>query len=486
MNKWKKMCLPFEKEELKIFIPMVLMMFCFLFNYTILRDTKDTLILTSVGAEAIPYLKFWGTLPASTLFLLFYIKLSNKLKPKILFTVTLTPFFLFFILFGYVLYPFKEVFEPTSLVIYLYKKMHLFPESMHHTLSMLIGLVKNWTCSLFYVLSELWGSMGVSLLFWQFANQITSTENAKRFYPRFTQFGNLSLVASGFFIIYFSNARDQLVGDGDPWQLTLKWLMAGVGLCCFVIFFSYYKVNSYLDKNPQEAKKTTEKPKLGLKESLSLLLRSKYLGLICLLVLSYGITINLIEVVYKSQLSKVFTCENDLCAFIGMVSIFIGLTTFIMVILSNHMLRYMGWLKAAIFTPILFLVTGGIFFTFVNTNLSFFSFTPLWIAVVIGAIQNVLSKACKYALFDPTKEMAYIPLDVDSKVKGKAAIDVAGARLGKSLGGVFLQIVFLFGSIMQNLTLIFSFVTLVIVIWLFAAFKLNKLYAPMVAKKMAS
>lgn len=38
-------------------------------------------------------------------------------------------------------------------------------------------------------------------------------------------------------------------------------------------------------------------------------------------------------------------------------------------------------------------------------------------AVWVGMVQNVLSKATKYALFDPTKEMAYIPLDKESKVR---------------------------------------------------------------------
>lgn len=37
-------------------------------------------------------------------------------------------------------------------------------------------------------------------------------------------------------------------------------------------------------------------------------------------------------------------------------------------------------------------------------------------AVYVGMVQNILSKATKYAVFDPTKEMAYIPLDKESKV----------------------------------------------------------------------
>ena len=37
-------------------------------------------------------------------------------------------------------------------------------------------------------------------------------------------------------------------------------------------------------------------------------------------------------------------------------------------------------------------------------------------------MQNILSKAIKYALFDPTKEMAYIPLDQESKVRVRKSV----------------------------------------------------------------
>jgi len=77
-----------------------------------------------------------------------------------------------------------------------------------------------------------------------------------------------------------------------------------------------------------------------------------------------------------------------------------------------------------------------------------FDTTPLFLAVLFGTIQNIMSKAAKYSLFDPTKEMAYIPLDQESKVKGKAAIDVVGARLGKALGsGTQIGLIAVFGSL---------------------------------------
>ena len=97
-----------------------------------------------------------------------------------------------------------------------------------------------------------------------------------------------------------------------------------------------------------------------------------------------------------------------------------------------------GWGVAALITPVTLLLTGAVFFS-LNLFPAFFApitakigTTPLMLAVMVGAAQNILSKGAKYSLFDPCKEMAYIPLDQESKTKGKAAVDVIGNPLGKS------------------------------------------------------
>ena len=99
-----------------------------------------------------------------------------------------------------------------------------------------------------------------------------------------------------------------------------------------------------------------------------------------------------------------------------------GIATFIMMLLSQFIFDKYGWGVAAKITPTVLLLTGVGFFSLILFGgpiapvIAKFGMTPLLAAVYVGAMQNIFSKSAKYSLFDPCKEMAYIPLDEDTKV----------------------------------------------------------------------
>ena len=68
-----------------------------------------------------------------------------------------------------------------------------------------------------------------------------------------------------------------------------------------------------------------EKPKLGMKESLKVLLSSRYVRDLATLVVAYGISINLVEVTWKSKLKAQVIFLNYLffsCCFVPIVICF--------------------------------------------------------------------------------------------------------------------------------------------------------------------
>lgn len=96
----------------------------------------------------------------------------------------------------------------------------------------------------------------------------------------------------------------------------------------------------------------------------------------------------------------------------------------------------------------------------------------------------LLSRAFKYGLFDPTTQMAYIPLDEESKVKGKAAIDVLGSRIGKS-GASFIQqgLILVFGNIISASPVVMLIFYATSITWIGAANRLSVLYAAKTSTK---
>lgn len=491
-GKWRSIFWPIHTFELKKLLPMLALFFLILFNYTVLRDTKDSLIVTAPnsGAEAIPFLKAWGVLPAAVLFMLLYSKLSNKLSKPALFYATITPFIVFFGLFSTVLYPLKEHLHPTELADRL---QNFLPAGFQG----LVAIFRHWTYSLFYIMSELWGSVALSLLFWGFANDTTRVSESKRFYSLFGMGANVSLIIAGWCVRKLSDIRRNYGPEVDSWQISLNWLMAVVVISGLLVMGIYWWINKKVLTDPrfapvteQKAKKA-EKPKLSLKESFLYLIRSRYIGAIALIVISYGVCINLVEVTWKSQLKLQYPNANDYNSFMGMFSQITGVVTILMMLfVGSNVIRKLGWGVAAQMTPIVLLITGGAFFAFVifrdslGGMISSLGTTPLMLAVIFGMAQNIMSKSCKYSLFDPTKEMAYIPLDQEAKVKGKVAIDVVGARLGKSGGSMIQQGLILgLGSVAAMTPYVGAILLVIILCWMGAARALNKSFLALTEQK---
>ena len=111
--------------------------------------------------------------------------------------------------------------------------------------------------------------------------------------------------------------------------------------------------------------------------------------------------------------------------FMGAFSSVVGVTTFFVIFLGGTIIKKLGWKVGALATPGIMSALAVPFFGCVLIG-GVDNQRALKVAVAVGTLQSLLSKATKYALFDPTTQMAYIPLDEESKVKGKAAIDVLG------------------------------------------------------------
>ena len=174
----------------------------------------------------------------------------------------------------------------------------------------------------------------------------------------------------------------------------------------------------------------------------------------------------------------------------GAFSAATGSVTLFMMLLGRWIFKTLGWGFAALVTPSVIACTGGLFFGLLlfGTQLApmtaALGVTPLFLAVIVGALQNIFSKSAKYSLFDPCKEMAYIPLDAEQKTKGKAAVDVIGNPLGKSGGSLIQQVcIFSFGSLAASTPYLAVILAAIVFFWIRAANTLSVLFAEAMAKE---
>lgn len=412
---------------------------------------KVTLVVThqDTGAEVIPFLKVWAVLPSAVLLTYVYTLLSNRFNREQVFYCMITLFLGFFTLFLLVLYPNREFLELTTFAEFLQTKL---PDGLKG----LIAVIEHWPLSLFYVLSELWSAAVLSMLFWGFANEVTSVDEAKRFYAIFALGANFSGIFSGQSaqLLTLQEYNPNLPFGTAAWDQSL-FLQLGTVLIlgsCIIVLFRW--VNKVVVKNRIEARALNDsaiqepsEPKLSLKECFIYLAKSRYMLYIAVLVVAYNIVYNLADVLWTDQIKQRYPGASEFNAYINHVATITGVfATLSGFMLSGNVIRRYGWTVTALITPIIWLITSIGFFgcMLLKTNSAIpdflYAFLNAPLALFFGSAQICLGRAAKYTVFDETKEIAFIPLSKENQRKGKAVVDGIASRFGKSGGSLTIQV----------------------------------------------
>jgi ATP:ADP antiporter, AAA family len=473
---------PIHNYELRKLVPMLLMLFLICFNYSILRNMKDSLVITASGAAVIPFIKVWVMLPTAVLLTFIFTRLCNRYSQERVFYIMISMFLVFYALFAFVLYPLHE-----------YLHFDGFAVKMEATLPAgfkgMIAMCCNWTFTAFYVMCELWSTAIMAVLFWGFANEITSVSEARRFYGVLGVGASCAAIVAGQSANFISN---------EVWGQTVM-LLVGMVIVAGLITMGIFRwmsrtvlTDPCFDEFHYLKKVTKAKGKLSVKESFSYLSNSKYLMCIAVLVVAYNLVINMTEVLWKDQLARLYPSPIDYNIYMNNLTSAIGLCSTITALFMAKIIDRLGWTKTAMITPLMMTLTGIGFFSFFlfqdHWTAAFpmltATATPLAIAVFFGAAQNCFSKAAKYSVFDATKEMSFIPLSHESKLKGKAAIDGVGSRIGKSGGSLMYQgLLMAFATVSASAPYVAGILCVVLVLWMFAVRMLGKQFTSLVASQ---
>ncbi len=484
---------PVHRHELKKLIPMLLIFFLLSFDYNVLRSMKDTLVVTAKnsGAEVIPFIKVWVMFPVSILLTYIYIRLSNRFEKESVFYLMLSLFLSFFALFAFYLYPNRETIHFHGFADWL---TDILPKGLKGFISM----IRYWSFTLFYVMSELWGNIVLFLLFWGFANQITKLGEAKRFYGLFGIGTNFSGVFAGQLSILIAQLGESYAAQNNAsseiaWETSFCYLITMVLISGIAAMLLFKWLTKTIEEHPElsiddaQKKKLTEKKekkmKLSMRENIRYLMNSTYMLYLVIIVVSYNVVINLVEILWKHEVYELYPDPRSYNMYMNQVTTIIGIiATLIALFVSSNSLRFFGWTKTAMITPAILLITSIGFFGFFFlksipsfTDMLFLGISPLTLVVFFGSLQNCCSRAAKYTVFDATKEMAFIPLSREEKIKGKAAVDGICQRLGKSGGSVIYQALLVtFSTITASAPYVAIILFGIIAIWIRAVQKLGK------------
>ncbi len=470
-----------QPNEHKKLISMFLLFFLTSFIYHLLRNMKISLIVTleGSGANIIPFLTTGYVRPSSIFATYIFTKLSSRYNRETVFYYMTGGFIFYFLLFTFILFPNQDYLQLSYITKFL-KQNILTAKGFDG----LIAMIRYWNIALFYTMSELWGSVIMIMLIWGFSNETTRINDAKKVYSFF----GIGINSAGIFMGYFANwttsmSLPKVNFYSNSYQWVFYQLLTVLIISITIIILFNYTNKLVFKQKPSLHLLSEERSKISLYECLVLLKKSRYLIYMGIIILSYNIIWNLTEVIWFYRANLIYNDSKLLYAYMNKVTIITG---FIAVIFGglifSYILRKNSWKYSALITPIVWVVTGILFYLGMLFEeimlLDIFSEyinNPANLILILVTIQVILGRSCKYTIFDATKEICFIPLSKDGQRKSKAIVDGIVSRLGKFFGsGFYILLLIAFGELSSTTTIIPIAIIGLILLWIYAILKLEE------------
>lgn len=314
-----------------------------------------------------------------------------------------------------------------------------------------------------YFAIESFGSLMVAM-FWSFTNNLMNLEDAKDVYGIIISCAQVGAVLGSTFATRAS-----------VWGIECLFLLGSMGIFTISLLMKGYLLAFQHDQDTEEKLRTRVysadaeaqdmlyasgspegKPSSsqevspggiwcsrflgGFYEGLKLVMRHRYVALLFLVSTLYEVVVTILDYQFKlmgvawAQERVIGNLKLDLESeessqgtFADLLGHFGQVTNFTAFLISFFGFSYLANSWGVSGTLLVFPVC--LFSATLVTNF----FSNLWVVFISVSV----IKALIFALYDPVKELLYMPTSEDIKFKAKAWIDVFGARFAKAVGSLF-------------------------------------------------
>ncbi|KAM0672908.1 ATP/ADP translocase [Ordospora colligata] len=444
----------------------------------------DMVVMKTQIPSSILFIKSVLVVPVSFFFIDVVQRKLKTLGPSRMFEIILLCSSAFLLLFGTVIWP-----NSKALQIDFFWSRDIFSEGKMNSrrLDFLFPtfLVFNeWISSVLYLISELWGSLIVSFMFFSRLTHQCTESQLKRFFPMLSLISGVAMLSSGLLIRNLNKHRDGLCFDDKETMFSRVFVVASI-LGLVTTGMSFF-TDRFLTKQQSSMKDVAHiDQKMTLSMSLKLMQKSKLLAAMTTIVIMSSVCSGVVEATYRGGITLgAAQASTTIPSYVNRLNALAQIITsiFLLVIFfkpAGQFIDKKGWLPVAIVAPAMVVISLLVFFPIVFVNLRKEEIARFVLENYIGMVVVSLIRISKYCFFDISKEAVSIRIDPMHRQMFRGIHDGLGINVGKTIGSLYCTIVTMIFDVreIRSMALISSvFIAGLCIVWIRSILCINRSY----------